>query len=385
MAILLFRFANWLALLLLLGACVQPYEPTILRSTKPLLVVDGFINGSGITAIRLTRSLKLEEQTGFPPETGALLRIEAASGQQYKLRETMAGTYESAALVLPAGQRYRLHITTRARREYASDFTLLKSTPPLDAFRAQVEPSGVQLYLSTHDDTGSSQYYRWQYEETWEFTSAHDSRWRYLGNKQMVRRKENIYRCWRTESAANIKTFSTLRLQQDAVRDYRLLFVPATAIRLRYRYSIIVHQYALAREEFDYWEAVKKNTDNLGTLFDPLPSQIQGNVHALADESEPVLGFVGAATVREQRLFINRAQLPFEWQFVDDIYRTCVDVDTFPSARYKPSDWTYDEMFGDSVARMPVARIGPGETYTGQTQACVDCRLHGSNVSPSFW
>ncbi len=376
--------ARWL-LLFLLSGCVQSYEPEALTSTKPLLVVDGFINGTGTTTITLSRSLALDKQTAFPPEAAALVRIESVGGQQFVLRETAPGRYESAVLALPVGQRYRLYIRTLAKREYVSDFSLLKATPPIDEFRAQVQPEGVQLYVSAHDDSGASQYYRWRYEETWEFTSAHNSQWRYAGNNRLVRRPENIYRCWRTEESRPIVTFSTLRLQQDAVRNYRLLFLPATAIRLRYRYSILVRQYTLSREEFDYWEAVKKNTDNLGTLFDPLPSQIQGNVHALTDETEPVLGFVGAATVRQQRLFIDRTQLPFEWRTVDNAYQNCVDVDTFPSFRYKLGDWTYEDMYGDSVARMPVSRIDPGETYTGQTRECVDCRLYGSNVPPAFW
>ncbi|MEJ7664694.1 MAG: DUF4249 family protein [Hymenobacter sp.] len=51
--------------------------------------------------------------------------------------------------------------------------------------------------------------------------------------------------------------------------------------KLYYLYSILVRQYALTPEEFAYWDKLRKNTENLGTLFDPLPSQLSGNVHRL--------------------------------------------------------------------------------------------------------
>ncbi|WP_185817020.1 DUF4249 domain-containing protein [Hymenobacter metallilatus] len=368
----------WLALGL--SSCVQEYLPTVISEEKNYLVVDGFINGNGITSISLTRSLQLSAKGPYPPETRATVFVESAGGQRYALMEATPGVYASPAQQLPANQNYRLYIRTATGREYASDFTLLKTTPAIDALGGRPQAGGLQLYISAHDDRNLTQYYRWQYEETWEFTSAFRSTINYVNN-QVVPRTENIYNCWRTEKSTSLNTTSTVRLSQDAVRDYRLLFIPATSGRLHYTYSVLVRQYALSQAEFDYWEAVKKNTENIGTLFDPLPSQIQGNVHSLTDAQEPVLGFVGAATVVEKRIFIKRTDLPNEWPTNLDGYETCVGLDSFPSDRWK--GLTLQEYFSNPTERIPVSKNG--NFYTSQSPECVDCRLRGTPTKPSFW
>ncbi|GAB3300107.1 DUF4249 domain-containing protein [Hymenobacter tenuis] len=367
------------------SGCVQEYLPEVVDAANNYLVVDGFINGSGITTIRLARSIKLGAPSSFPPEAKATVVIESKSGLRYSLSETAsAGEYTSVSQELPVGQQYRLRIRTRQGRDYASDYVLLKQTPAIDQVEGRLQPDGVQIYLSAHDESNQTQYYRWRYEETWEFTSAYESRYRYIGNNTVVRRTDNVYNCWRTEISTAVTTTSTVRLSQDAVRDFRLTFIPSDEERFKSKYSILVRQYALSQQEFDYWEAVKKNTENIGTLFDPLPSQIQGNVHCLSDEQEPVLGFVGASSVVEKRIFIDRLSLPFEWRVRDEAYKHCTGLDTYPNAD-KYSGYTIDDIFGDSVYRVPVGRLAGSEGYTIQTLDCVDCRLRGSNVKPSFW
>ena len=369
-------------LAIMVTGCVQSFEPKVLNSASNLLVVDGFINGKGVSTIKLRRSIKLGDQGTYPAETGAQLTIESQLGSAYPLQESAEGTYTSPAQNLVQGSNYRLRIHTRDGHDYASDFTALKITPKLDQFEGRIQANGVQLFLSTHDESGQSQYYRWDYTETWEFTSIYESYYRYAGNNKVVLRGEDIYHCWRTEPSTNIVTTSTVRLSQDAVRDFRLLYLAGSSERLRYKYSIMLRQYALSQAEFDYWEAVKKNTENIGTLFDPLPSQVQGNVHCLSAPDEPVLGFVGATSVVEQRLFIDRFKLPPEWQFKETLYPHCLlGLDEFPAPRYK--GMTYDDFFRDSVFRTPVSR--KEGAYTAQVIECVDCRIRGTNVKPSFW
>ncbi|WP_460614965.1 DUF4249 domain-containing protein [Hymenobacter seoulensis] len=377
------RSAFWsllLALALVAVGCVQEYLPEVITSDNNFLVVDGFINGKGATTIRLSRSVQLSAKVTFPAETRATVSIESQAGPAYKLQETEPGVYTSPSQELPAGQQYRLRIRTSQGRDYASDYVPLKATPDIDNFEGRPTPNGLQLYISAHDESNQTQYYRWQYSETWEYTSAFRSGLTFDGTR-VVPRSENIYNCWRTENSTAIATTSTVRLTRDAVRDYRLLFIPSNSGKLRIKYSILVRQYALSQEEFDYWEAVKKNTENIGTLFDPLPSQIQGNVYCLSDEQEPVLGFVGATTEVQKRIFIDRLSLPFEWRTNLDGYEKCIGLDTFPSDRWK--GLTLQEYFEDPTQRIPVGVSGG--FYTSQSPDCVDCRLRGTPVKPEFW
>jgi len=173
------------------------------------------------------------------------------------------------------------------------------------------ENDGVQLYADAHDATGTTIYYRWKYSQTWQFTSAYQSRYQFNTTTQKVEpRPVDIYHCWQTIPTSPIVQTSTARLSQDVAKDVPLVFLAANAAELRFKYSILVQLLAQSKEEYDYWETLRKNTESLGTINDPLPSQITGNVHCLSDASEPVLGYVGVHSLSEQRIFIARIDVP---------------------------------------------------------------------------
>ncbi|UOQ71270.1 DUF4249 domain-containing protein [Hymenobacter cellulosilyticus] len=361
------------ALLLSLSGCIESFEPSDGPVTQNFLVVDGFLNSEGVTTIKLTRSLGLKAKTAPPVEAKAKVFMEEENGPRYALPETQAGTYVSPRLTLNPAKRYRLHFNTANNREYITDYTQAKRTPPIDKVNWQVEGNSVRILVSAHDAANQTRYYRWDMDETWEFTSAYHSYLEY-SNGKIRPRAVDIYRCWGTQPSGLIKLFTTTKLSQDVVADYPVLMLPSNSVKLRYKYSVLVKQYAQTVEEFAYWEALRKNTENIGTLFDPLPSQLTGNIHCVTDPAELVLGYIGAYSVQEQRLFISRDQLPADWKF-ETGYETCGVPDTV-SGFYKdvafltPNYLPLEDLEG---------------RYTAQYADCVDCRRRGTNVQPTFW
>jgi hypothetical protein len=371
-------------LVLLLGGCVRPYEPKIAEAAKTYLVVDGFINSQGVTSIKLSRTLGLATGTKPNPETKATAYLNDDAGNRYALAENPAGTYTSASLTLDAARKYQLRLTTAAGKDYLSDLVPVKTTPPLDAIAWKFGPGGVQVSVSAHDDKKQTTYYRWSYEETWLFTSAFYSHVSFdKASGTYAKRTDDIYNCWTTVNSTLITLGNTAKLSQDIVADQPLLFIADNSPRLRYRYSILVQQHAQSAEEYHYWEALKKNTESIGSLYDPLPTQLTGNVHALTDAAEPVLGFIGAHSVTEKRIFIDRSEIPLPPGWVYDTgYQSCGVVPTtfnlfdakasFSTPNYMPIDPDYND-------------VGVVKGYTGASPSCVDCRLRGTNVKPSFW
>jgi hypothetical protein len=371
---------------LALGSCVDRYTPDVPNAAQTNLVVDGFINPQGRTVIKLGRTFSVNTKNTGPTEARARVAIADDAGQRYTLAESPAGTYTSAPLALDPSRQYHLLITTAQGREYASDKQPVVLTPPVDTLTWTLTPvEGIQVYLSTRGANTGARYYRWEYDETYQFTSAFESTIEYDARRNFVRpRGPSIYRCWRTEPSTAIVQGNSAQLSQNALLDFPMLTV-LPSMKLRYGYSLLVRQVAQTQAEYNYWERLRKSTENLGTVNDPLPGRITGNVHALADTAEAVLGYVGVHTVTEKRLFVNAiTQLPKpqpESVFFDPAYATCLRTESvsFPRGLQQLKD-------GLVIAVKPVLNMD-GDTIgaTTGTPDCVDCRLRGSNSKPSYW
>jgi hypothetical protein len=358
---------------LLLPSCVESYMPDVISSTKSYLVVDGFINCNGVTTLKLSRTSAINEPGISPAETKATVYLEEEAGSRYRLQERTAGTYTSDNLRLNSAKRYRIHLITTSNKEYASDFVTAQLTPKIDDVKWQLDTKGINISVNTHDPANATRYYRWECEETWETRPVITSGIEYVNNKLQNRLIPYPTVCWGNEISTDIKLGSTTSLSQDVVSDYLLRSYTSTNARFRHKYSILVRQHAQTQEEYNYWNLLKKNTENIGTLFDPLPAQITGNVHCLSDDSELAFGYVGAHSIEEKRIFITRSQLPLTLAIATG-YDDCI-ADTVVS-RDIPG------VFG-FAGNIPVAVISGGAL--GTTVECVDCRLRGTTVKPAYW
>ena len=380
---------SWLGgvgLLLLLAGCVKPYNAPVPAAAKNYLVVDGYIRTNGPSTFRLSRTLGLTESQP-QAESQATVLIKDDRGGEYPLREQPAGTYTlSQRQPLDSTRRYQLRVTTAGSQTYESDLVPVQLTPPIDTVSWRYTGDGVQIAVSAHGAPGRpTTYYRWDYQETWRYTSAFYSHLFYdKASNDLVQRNGDIYNCWSTVGSNAINLGSTATLGQDVLSKQPLLLIPDKSVKLRIRYSILVLQYGQTADEYRYWETLKKNTESIGSLYDALPTQLTGNLHNLADPAEPVLGYVGAHSLRSSRIFIDRADLPLplNWPFQTgyegcgkepEIFKPFDALAVFSSPNFLPIDPVYNDY---SVI------IG----YTGASADCVDCRARGgSNLRPSFW
>jgi hypothetical protein len=364
--------------------------PDVIEASSNYLVVDGFINGNGRTRIKLSRTTTISSTTAPSVESGAKLFLVDDAGTRHALTEKASGNYQSDSLVLNPTRHYQLLITTSANVAYQSDMVVLKVTPPIDQVTFRRDGSQVLLALSTHDAQAQSRYYRWGLLETWQFDSAFNSVIEYDPvQKIIVPRTTPIHTCWRTERPSTIRQSSTAQFSQDAFTNFPLASLDAHDERFKMRYSVLVSQYTETAAEFNYNELLRKNTEAIGTVNDPLPTQLTGNVHRTDGTAEPVLGFVGAHTVQQVRLFINPQDLslPTNWQFVTP-YDKCEEGVEYVPGRSTPSIFIPRTRVYTAPSNTPVNYYsdpveGPG--YIGSTTVCVDCRVRGTNVKPSYW
>jgi hypothetical protein len=381
------KFLNWRntlgwLMMLLVSSCVEPYFPEVMEAPNSYLVVNGFINGTGPTNIQLLRTQNLADQSPPPTESRAFVAIEAENGEKYRLNEVEQGLYSIDGLSLSIATKYRIFIKTANGKEYASDYVTLKQTPAIEKITWEAVDNEVQFYVSTRDPKNETWYYRWEFENTWQYRAAFTTILKYENGQVVYRDRfdDATYNCWRSEKSTTVELGTSIRLNSDVISNYKLQTIPHNSEKLSIKNSVLVKQYALSREAFEYWEILKKNTENIGTLFDPLPSQLNGNIRSLSDPQEPVIGFMTASTMQEKRVFVDSRELPKEWRL---FMPTCV-IDTLLFSQGSVSEYftggyqvPVSEIYDDAGWRL----LG----YTYAAKRCVDCTTRGTNVKPAYW
>lgn len=365
-----------IAFLAILGSCIEPYNPPAIEEVVDLLVVDGFINASDNTAqVRLSKATALAEDGAGTVEQFATVAIEDDEGTSFPLVENEPGNYTLSDAPFSFSRKYQVVIVTQNNKNYYSDFIELTRTPAIDSvtWKSGIQHHGVDIFVNTHDDTDQTQYYQWTFEETWEYTSSYPAAFR-IQNGVVVPIEESLYHCWSTAPSTQILVGSTTQLSANLIREARLLSIPIPSLRLSHKYSMLVKQRALSKEAYEFYSQLKKSTESLGGLFDPMPAQVLGNMHS-DNPDEPVLGYFSGGEITEKRIFIRIADLP---------------RDLFELPRYS--------CFLDTVTVAEVANMSNivlinsygSPTILGYTTAaernCMDCRDEGGVLTkPDFW
>lgn len=353
--------------------CKVPYYPPVKPQKTHFLIVEGFIRSDAVTTIKLSYSRVVSQYDSARqvPETQANVAVEDDHSDRYQLKESGGGVYTMDPLSLDSSYKYRVHIFTKAGEEYESDFVPFKKSPPIDSVDWSSKFGGVEVYTNTHNAQNSSRYYRWEYVETWEFHSPQISGWVFDGNKAIPRTdSDQVHTCWNSDTSRNIILGTTENTSQDIIHHQPLIFIERGHIKLNVLYSIIVTQYALDSNAYNFWQRVKKNTENLGSVFAAQPIQVRGNIHSLTDTSEKVIGFIGAGTTSQKRFFISNTDLPPGWnpEYICQPFRIPAnDIAAWTQGNYYLGFKNLDGSF------------------TGYYYTCANCSLVGSTQKPPFW
>ena len=357
-------------------SCKKPYSPPVDEETNSILVVEGTI-AAGVNAENrylLSRLRPLLDTTINEPETGAKIVIEGQGGQNWTLTETSAGDYRST-ISLPLTSSYKLKIQTRSGKQYETDFLAVKSTPPIDSVTWSQPEKDAEIYVHTHDPSNNTRYYRWEFSETWEYHSFFDSNLKYEnGRISFLPDSLTNFACWSSAYSGSIILGNTTALSEDKVSYQPILVLPNASPKASFKYSINVKQVALTVDAYNFWTILRKNTELTGTLFDPQPSQLPGNIKSITNPGERVIGYVSVGAVSEKRLYIRNAEL-FQWPQRPAEDSVCKTVDANPDPfAFLDRDTTYGPAYFLSGALLLAKKN------------CMDCRRRGgSTVRPAFW
>ncbi len=353
-------------------SCIEKFEPES-KDFESVLVVDGFIsNANQAYTVRLSSTAPLGSK-GVIPESGALVSVADGNGNSFVFSEVSPGQYESdpALFIGNVGEIYSLCIERSDGREYKSDEIALKRSPPIDSIYYKRDQrladstgillDGIRLMVDSHDPEGKTRFYKYEWIETYEIRVPYPD----------IQLGYPVQFCYNSDTSKNIIVTSTKTLVEDRVSEFEVNYVNTVSYKLRTMYSILVRQYALEEKTFKYLTELQRTSETLGTLFDPLPYELRGNVRNVVDLDEPVLGYFDAGAPSEFRLFVSAEELA---DLVYPILGCYQLVDTVHSYEHTPIGWC-------------LASKGPyGTDYNLYAPPeCCDCRLYGSLDKPDYF
>ena len=359
------------------NGCREPFVPDI-DNYENILVIDGLITDQpGPHTVRLTRSFSFDEY-GPEPEEGAVVMIVDEDQAVFTFTEDQPGIYlSSPSLTGEVGREYKLVVLTADNQTFESEWVGLTGVPDIDSVtytfeeRPTSDPDqshfGLQVRVNTHDATNNTRYYMWEWTETWEIISPF---------------KSSLYpdevRCWKTTRSSNISIGTSEHLSSDIIEDYPLYFISAETSKLRIKYSAMISQYSISREAYSYWKSLQDITQNTGSLFDPTPAMVTGNICNTIDPEAPVLGIFQASGVKQERIFIDREEIP---KFVDipSGFSACIVYDITDTAEveyYLDNDFIFIDASNDGLVVHYIFV---------NSEVCFRCTLLGSNERPDFW
>ena len=189
-----------------------------------------------------------------------------------------------------------------------------------------------------------------------------------IGNGMVVDLKDSIYNCWQSDASTEILLNNTADLGEDVMKDIPMSFVPNGSEKLSYIYSINVKQYVMDSVGYAFFRLLKRNTEETGSIFDPQPGNLKGNLVNLNDPNEMVVGYIGAGSSTEKREYFT---IPWNYR------QNCSDVILVPKDRISM------DSFFITMGYWPISEdIG---IWISAPKICVDCRIRGTNIKPDFW
>lgn len=372
------------AIFFMLAGCKERFLSPVPNVPSGYLVIDGVVNNGGVeTNIKLSRTTNLTENR-IQKETGAVVRIESSNNTSFLLTETAEGNYNINNVQLDTSLKYRLAIKTSNNEEYISDYEAVRNNPPIDSISWVRESTGVKIYINTHDPQNNTRYYQWDYSETWEFHSPLVTTLKFLKDGPPLfenigvdyRRfpaDPDIYKCWKNNVSTSIILGSSAKLSDDIIH-LPIVFIDNGEQKLSVLYSIMVNQYSWSKTGYEFLERMKKNTEAVGSVFDPQPSELNGNIRCTSNPALSVIGFFNICTIQQKRIFIKNSELP-GWA-----YSQPCNEEVFPNIKDSV------KLLGGLLPTRPQNIVANSiVTFYAAPAFCVDCTLSGTNIKPIFW
>lgn len=281
-----------------LWACIDEIQVP-LRNETPRLVVEGLItNRAEPYTVRLsytTLNPNLRDLPATAFETRAQVTISDDMSKAVSLTQISPGVYQTVDrnYVGQVGRTYTLTVRLPDGRVYVSEPETMAATPAIKKFYAeyggrleQQAPAGMRVYIDVDDPAGQRNFYRWSV-----------TGWRpRLATGECCPYCQGICNkyCWAPFESRSIPLYDDQFSNGSTIKRQQLYFSPVYTVG---PHLFEIRQYSMTRSAYQFWLRYREQQTRTGSILDPLPATIEGNVARADDRNSRALGFFSAASV----------------------------------------------------------------------------------------
>ena len=398
-----YKSAITLISVFLLCTCIDPYYPK-LGGYESLLVVDGLItNSDNSSTIRLSRTFQ-QVSSGPSVVSDANVYITDDTDNRISLANKGNGIYKTDSLEFKGipGRTYVLHVQTTDGEEFESDPCMMYPVQEIDSIYFEKDQQffsngtqaaeGIMIYLDSKGGLGNP-YYRWTFDETWKFKVPYPKIYDYIKtpgkpNAPVFRPVKDVKEfCWKNNQSGEVLIRSIGEVNDGKVMKQPVSFIATGQTdRLLIQYSILVKQYSVSKQEYDFWNNLKQVNETGNDIFAKQPYSVISNIHNTKNPNERVLGYFQISAISQKRKYI----------LFRDVALTGLHFYSYPcqTQAYSPIDFgigppprTWDDVIWYMTTNGSnftfIEPMGGKLVFT--SLECANCELTGTSAKPAFW
>ena len=398
---------------IILMSCTETFIIETENFESALVVEATITNELKFQNIKLSKTIRLEASEPLL-ELNAQVKVTDNTNNTYNFSQNAEGIYVSdIAFQAMPNVLYTLEITTSNGKQYVSTPTQLSPVSQIDNLYAELvddtkKGPGIQVFVDSENVISNANYFRYEYNETHKIVAPHFipleevlsnyifilTPWGDVNVFFDIEYRDRLQEeeiCFSSKQNTEIIQTNTNDLTANTISRFPIRFIGADDSIIRDRYSILVKQYVQSLASYTYYKALDQLSENASILSENQPGFVKGNINAINDPVEKIIGFFDVSSVTERRLFFNyfdfgllqpdyayecnvieldindNTVLDFDKNDREEIYRRLTRFEEYNQ------DWTLVKIpFNTSIWKV----VRP---------ECGDCTSVGSNIQPDFW
>jgi Domain of unknown function (DUF4249) len=296
----------------ILSSCLDEVKIPLRQETEKMIVEGLFTNDSTENFLRLSLTTQYGTDNTIRPVSDAFVEVRSTAGAkiQYRKDPRVFGVFkpEIADFNRKIGDAYYLYIKLADGREYTSSPEKIEnpvSVKDITAKFRKVPSFGYEVFINTKDPKETVNFYRWE------------------TNGYHVRRSggtplEAPYlRCNVPLKDDKLRVLSDVNVNGSLIIEQPVFFSPFYATG---RHYIEVKQFGISRNAYLFWKKYEQQRVRTGTIFDPLPAALYGNVKNMKDKNDIAIGYFEVASISKKKTIIPDTLTAYDYFFDNPLY-----------------------------------------------------------------